>query len=449
MNLENKLFREVFPGLKLDKKIEELLGQTRVEKITMFQSQKKMVISISSDILIAKSFIYRAEAQLAEFVFDKQNATVKIEEHYTLSKQYGLRQLTEIYKDSFLEEIKNTSFVAYRLLKRGEWYYDGNVLTFALEDTNLSRSHADMIREYFVTTYKERFDMEVSVGFDYTEEQKTSLREANKLRLQQELRAIELEQGTADSKATETKEQSETAPAADAVSNDGAPAKAETSSEPKEVTQKAKEKTEKQPAKGQGYGKDRKGAKTSSYDPEVFYGRNCEGDVVKICDVYDGIGPVCMHGQVLMLEDRELRSGKFIVSGTITDFTDTISFKLFINPEDREPLLEELSPGKFYLMKGVPMYDTYTHEISVSSITGFKHANDFREKRMDTSIEKRVELHLHTTMSEMDSVVDIEKVIKRAKEWGHKAMAITDHGVVQAFPIANHCVKPDEDFKII
>ena len=95
------------------------------------------------------------------------------------------------------------------------------------------------------------------------------------------------------------------------------------------------------------------------------------------------------------------------------------------------------------------MYDTYAREVSVSSITGIKTSNDFREKRVDTSIEKRVELHLHTVMSEMDSVVDIHKVIKRAKDWGHKALAITDHGCVQAFPIANHDVKPDEDFKIL
>ena len=194
---------------------------------------------------------------------------------------------------------------------------------------------------------------------------------------------------------------------------------------------------------------DTKKKASSAQDPDVFYGRNCEGDITPILDLYDGIGPVCIHGQIISIEDRELKSGKFIISGTITDFTDTISFKVFVSPDDREPLLDELRKGKFYIIKGVPMYDTYAKEISVSSITGIKSANDFRVKRMDTSIEKRVELHLHTVMSEMDSVVDIGKVIARAKEWGHKAIAITDHGCVQAFPVANHCVKPDEDFKII
>ena len=95
------------------------------------------------------------------------------------------------------------------------------------------------------------------------------------------------------------------------------------------------------------------------------------------------------------------------------------------------------------------MYDSYSKEITFSSVAGIKPANDFREKRMDNALEKRVELHLHTIMSEMDSVVGIEKVIARAKEWGMKALAITDHGVVQAFPIANHQLKKGEDFKII
>ncbi|MBO5509917.1 MAG: PHP domain-containing protein, partial [Lachnospiraceae bacterium] len=197
------------------------------------------------------------------------------------------------------------------------------------------------------------------------------------------------------------------------------------------------------------YSKKMAGKGSSQYDPDILYGRSCDGDIIPINELYDGIGVVCIHGQILSLEDRELRSGKYIINGTITDFTDTIGFKIFVAPEDREPILEDLKEGKFYIIKGVPMYDTYAKEVSLASISGIKEANDFREKRMDMALEKRVELHLHTMMSEMDSVVDIKQVIKRAKEWGHKAMAITDHGVVQAFPVANHEVKPDEDFKLI
>ena len=68
---------------------------------------------------------------------------------------------------------------------------------------------------------------------------------------------------------------------------------------------------------------------------------------------------------------------------------------------------------------------------------------------MDTALDKRVELHMHTVYSDNDSVVDVGAIISRAKEWGHPAIAITDHGVVQAFPVANHCIKKDDPFKII
>lgn len=447
-------FKNVFPGLKLGNDLEDLIGGTEVTKITMFKSKKKMVISISSSNLIAKTQIYKTEQLLTEFVFGKADGRCEIDEHFVLSKQYKLPQLTEMYLDSFLEEIKRISYVDYRILKRGEWFYHDNILTLALEDSSLARSHSGGIKEYLERTYRERFDMEVVVGFDFTEEQKSSLRAANEQRLRQELLAIEHLNAEAgrdnvliDSDADAAFGEGTSDAASDIKSDTGQKAvqNRERSKSPKANEQGT---ARIQPAVyNRQETANRK--KVNSQDPDVFYGRNCEGDIVSISELYDGIGPVCIHGQILSLEDRELKSGKFIISGTITDFTDTILFKLFVSPEDKEPIFDELKKDRFYIIKGVPMYDSYSREISVSSITGIKPANDFREKRMDTSVEKRVELHLHTVMSEMDSVVDIKKVIKRAKEWGHKALAITDHGCVQAFPIANHEVKPDEDFKIL
>jgi len=452
--LENKLFREVFPGLKLGKDLDDLIGQTTVEKITMFKSKKKMVISISSHNLIAKELIYKAEELLSEFVFGKSGEVCEIQEFYILSKQYKLPQLTNIYKDSFLEEIKRKSYVDYRILKRGEWFFNENIVTLALEDTNLAKSHSPVIKEYLETTYKERFGMEVVVGFDFTDEQKSSLRAANELRLKQELLAIE--QANAELQKTSHKADvdSEDAENKENISN----SESNTVVEPQQDKESNMSKPEDSSKHSEGNTsadfatqKDRpqKAKKSYGQDPDVFYGKNCEADLVSIKDMYDGIGQVCLHGQVLTLEDRELKSGKFIINGTITDFTDTIYFKIFVSPDDRGPILDELVKGKFYIMKGVPQYDTYSKEVCFNSIVGIKPANDFREKRVDTSIEKRVELHMHTVMSEMDSVVEIKKIIQRAKDWGHKAIAITDHGVVQAFPIANHCVSKDEDFKII
>lgn len=447
--MENRLFRDVFPDAKLDKRIDELIGDTVVEAVTIYKEKKQMVVSIVSDHLIAKEYIYKAETALEESVFNGSGKSSVIEDRYVLSKQYNLAQLTDIYKDSFFEEIKRRSYVDYRLLKKAEWYYDGNILTLALEDTNLSRNHSAFIKQYLERTYKKRFDMEVIVGFDFTEEQKQSLRAANEAKLRQELAAIEAlnaDSANGQEQAASKEEASAKQDLSKLEDSSAAEPKAAAKSSPKQQEKPPQNKS----AYTQGkFAKDDNKKKMYAQDPDVFYGKNCEGEIVPIKDLYDGIGPICVHGQVIFLEDRELRSGKYIISGHITDFTDTIAFKLFVAADDREAIYDELKTGSFYIIKGVPLYDTYAKEVSISSITGMKAANDFREKRNDTSLEKRVELHLHTVMSEMDSVVDIKQVIKRAKEWGHKAIAITDHGVAQAFPIANHCVDKDEDFKII
>ena len=132
----------------------------------------------------------------------------------------------------------------------------------------------------------------------------------------------------------------------------------------------------------------------------------------------------------------------------VTDFTDTIKAKVFTKNERLPELLDKLKEGAFIKMKAVAMMDQFEHDIALGSVSGIKTIPDFTEKRMDHSPVKRVELHCHTTMSDMDGVTDVKKLLKTAMGWGHQAMAITDHGVVQAFPDANHCVE-GKDFKVI
>jgi DNA polymerase-3 subunit alpha (Gram-positive type) len=133
----------------------------------------------------------------------------------------------------------------------------------------------------------------------------------------------------------------------------------------------------------------------------------------------------------------------------ITDFTDSIGIKLFLNAEQAEELGASIKAGAFLTLSGVTTIDRFDSQLTLGSIRGIKKSQDFRVKRVDTYAEKRVELHCHTKMSDMDGVSDAKKLINRAKEWGHPALAITDHGAVQAFPEAGHTISKDEEFKVI
>ena len=112
-------------------------------------------------------------------------------------------------------------------------------------------------------------------------------------------------------------------------------------------------------------------------------------------------------------------------------------------------MTEHVKKGAFLKFRGVTTVDRFDSELTIASIAGIKKIANFTTARVDTSPQKRVELHCHTKMSDMDGVSEVKDIVKRAMKWGHKAIAITDHGDVQAFPDANHALSPDDDFKVI
>ena len=431
MPVEAKLFFEVFPELNMDKELSSLFEDTMIEKVVMKQAERQLIISLLSKHLISRPKIVQVEDIICGHLFRGRGYKVIIDDRYELSSQYNTRTLTEVYKDSILYDVEKISHVGYRLLKRAEWYYADDIITLAMEDSKLSKSHSIGIKKYLEETYKKRFGMDIKVGFDYTESDKEMLRRANEQKMKLEIEAIlsnvhEDADLTLDGKSVDKKklvgEGKKDVPA-----EKKAPAQDE---KPKEI-----------------FAARRK--KYTSNDPDVFYGRDCEGELVKISTLVDGIGEVCIHGQLIKMEEKVLRNGKTLFICNITDFEDTIAFKIFASEDDAPVYKDELKEGSFYRLKGVPLYDTFSKELNIASVRGIKHIPDFRVPRVDTSLEKRVELHMHTVMSEMDSVVDIEKIVKRANDWGHPAIAITDHGVAQAFPIAAHAKGMKDGFKLI
>ena len=197
------------------------------------------------------------------------------------------------------------------------------------------------------------------------------------------------------------------------------------------------------------YKRQRKGDFRRKYDndPDIVYGRSFDDEEMAIEKIDGPIGEVTIKGKILTVESREIRNEKTIIMFAVTDFTDTIMLKLFARNDDVADILAYIAPGNFVKAKGVVTVDKYDSDLSISSIVGLKKIPDFTSKREDTAAEKRVELHCHTKMSDMDGVSDVKDIVKCAMRWGHKAIAITDHGDVQAFPDANHTV--DDKFKVI
>ncbi|MEG2275024.1 MAG: PolC-type DNA polymerase III [Clostridia bacterium] len=170
-------------------------------------------------------------------------------------------------------------------------------------------------------------------------------------------------------------------------------------------------------------------------DENLILGKPIYGEVTPVSQVSESY-KVIIEGQICDKEERSLKNDKTLLTLDVTDLKNTITVKMFVSNSK----IEELSPKlkKFGMIKvsGRAAYDNYSKSITITATSIEK--SDFKvPSRMDNSIEKRVELHLHTKMSAMDAVSSPTDIVKEAIKWGHKAIAITDHGVVQAFPEAH------------
>ena len=168
-------------------------------------------------------------------------------------------------------------------------------------------------------------------------------------------------------------------------------------------------------------------------DKNYIYGRHIKDDPIKIRDINIETGSCTILGEIFQLETMELKNNRILVTFYITDLTDSMTVKAFL-PQDRAiEFLENVSNNSYVKVSGDIVYDNYSKAL----VLMLKSLNKLeKEIRTDEEEEKRIELHLHTQMSTLDGINSIKELDTRAKEWGHKAIAVTDHGVVQSFPEA-------------
>lgn len=157
--------------------------------------------------------------------------------------------------------------------------------------------------------------------------------------------------------------------------------------------------------------------------------------ITQIQDVEDGTRNVVIEGNIFNIESRELKSGAVIFTGEITDYSDSIAFKKFVSDKEQIEQMSAIKPGTWAKMQGTATDDQYQHDVvfNISSFETVEHVGRTEKYEGD---QKRVELHLHTNMSQLDATNTPTDFIKTAKKFGQKAIAITDHGDVQSFPEA-------------
>lgn len=460
----NKFF-EVFNTLKVPEEIGVYLTDTEVTRVSKTSTNSLARVYLSSERLISKQVIYKAEDALKKQIFRMKNMDVRIIDRYRLSKQYTPVKIMEIYYDSILFELEKYWTLEYNLLKNSQWEFDGeHCLVLTLEDGFLSRTYADTLADYFKKIFLNRFGFEIDVIYKYAKKEGSHYELENEHKLN--LRVAQIEKNmraaqaagdgvnedsskTAFSRGTSTSSKSENAASSGTKSNDGA---VQENSRQSSFGDKNRTQFGQKGSQNEYY-------KKKPSNPDVLYGRDFDEEPMPIEQVDSALGEIVIAGMIRKVDEREIRNERTILMFDLTDFTDTITVKMFIANAQLPEVKEYIKKGNFIKVKGVAALDRYDQEISITSVWGIRKSQDNREVRNDLSLHKRVELHCHTKMSDMDGVSSVSDIIKQAIRWGHKGIAITDHGVVQAFTDAYHTMedlkgkykkKGEElDFKII
>ncbi|MBR5116822.1 MAG: PHP domain-containing protein, partial [Lachnospiraceae bacterium] len=419
----SKSFTEVFPTLEMTREESAMFSGTEILRVSTSRRQDFLHIYLLSRRLIDKKDVNRIERKIKTQLFSDVDLTVRIFERFELSSQYTPETFLENYIESLYSELKSFHPMIYALVKNGEFSFPSeHEVTLTMEESIVAEDHADEITGILDKVFHDRGGFDVQIAIDYVPRRDRKKKNDPAEHL--------FDRKTIDLSPV--------------AQRDGGPA---------ETDEPAEEPAEKPAGKAagkagrSGAGEKNAGKLSHSDDPNVLMGRDFDDDATAIPDIEGESGVVCLRGKILapdLSKPKELRifdlkkGDKKLVIFDLTDFQDTIRCKIFVTPEQWETVSGKLKVGAFVKLKGIPILDAYDHELTMQSINAIKLIPDFREKRKDDAEVKRVELHCHTKMSEMDGVSDVKAIVGSAYEWGMPGIAITDHGVVQALTDANH-----------
>ena len=431
----NKLFLEVFPTLKLEGDLQNLFQEVEVTKVTTTSLKDRLKIYIASKHLIFKKNIYDVEYRIKQQLFQYAKIDIQIVEEFDLSRQYTKENIFKEYKKSIVLELEQDNVLLGNMLHKAicEFQEDGTLI-LKIEKSIIAEGKASVIVDKIQEVYAKRFHTAIAIQVEYVELATSRYKEDGGKQIQNEINRI-----LHNLESVQQEKQNQQAKVGEEKSKE-----------------KSSNASKEQKRSYGGHRADRSSIYVPSVkksdNPDVIYGFDFEDECISLNQVVTEMGEIAFRGKIIDLEVREIRNEKSILMFSITDFTDTIRAKMFVKNEQLTTIQADVKNGAFVKIKGIVALDKYDKELAVGSVIGIVKIPDFTSKRMDTSSRKRVELHCHTKMSDMDGVSDVKDIVTRAHEWGHPAIAITDHGVVQAFPTANHVVErydKNDPFKII
>ena len=364
------------------------LKEVYIQKVTYFKEEKVVYFYLSSKDIISYELIEKFREELVERLEYFRDIKIKI--RYTGLERKTNKDIIKRYWNNILYILKNLCPAIEGWYKKVEYMYLDDMLKIKLPKDLF---YEKLIRKDVVNVLKnvlvEELGIDINIVIERAVDEKISIRkiiERNDKEVDEKVRTLEIDK----------------------------------------ISKKEHEEIE------------------SEYvikpevDENIIYGENVNVLVENISKLNVQSGTTGIIGEVFDIETKELRNGKILLILAVTDYTSSISCKLFLNDTNKDSVLNQIKKGSYLKIKGDIIYDTYQREISMT-ISGIR--KETKEERQDLSTSKRVELHAHTQMSSMDAVCNVKKLVERAAKWGHNAIAITDHGIVQAFPDAMSAAK--------
>jgi len=443
-------FSELFNKIKVIPEVKVAFEEGEVTRLVQNNSGTKLRVYVTFKHLLAHKEVLYLQRQIQKHYF-RNDLEVSIIESFSLSEQYNEKILLEEYEESIIEELGSchSPFLSSVFAAADKKFDEEGKLHISIIEGTLNEEYKGKLTEGLYVFLCKRMGYSFDIILDEIEkkDEKSVFQKNKDIEDENRLKQVKIRLGeisSDDENVTQNQPESS--------DKEMTTPKVEPKTKEKTPEKKFEKKFDKKegPARKSRDLLSFENAKNSGIEG-LLMGRDLTEDAIPMIDLDQEMPSVILRGKVIFYEEKRTRSEKNMIRFDITDFTDSVSCKMFVPDEYLDDFKSVVKKGNFLKLEGAFVYNSYDRTMEIYNIKSIQKIADFTEglKRMDQAAEKRVELHCHTNMSDMDAVTDVADIIKCAKSWGHKALAITDHGDVQAFTGAFHTVSLEDDFKVL